>query len=643
MIPRLDPPLTPRRGGRLRVLAICRISTEHQDLRSLGDQEALVRRYVADHYDGPIDVQVIASRGSGEYLDRLELAEAETRVERREFDLVLAEDLARVCRRNYAVTFCEICEDCDTRLIAINDHVDTDRDEWRMNAMFTAFKHEAANKDTANRIRRTLRNRFVEGGIVQTTIYGYIKPSGTKSDADLCKDPAAEPVYDELFRRLEDGATFAEVADWLNARGIPPGPYCRSPRWDVAMVSRVVRNPILKGVRVRNKKIARRVNKTGRRRSVDAPPEERLERICPHLTFIEPQRYDRVLALLTCRNAKFKRGKDGDDPRRGVPKKRTRWPGQHLFCGICGRLYRYGGHGQVDHLMCAGAYEYTCWNGISADGPRAARKLSEAVLDAIDTLPDSDTAFQAMVTAEVERLRGAQCGRLTELDRGLENINRQLANVRAALREAGPSKVLIDDLRQLEAEREQVRGERAELERIPRQVIAVPPPGELKRLARDAFARLADDAPEFGRLMKQLISRIVVVPHRLCDGGQPVLRARFTLDLVALVPEARGLSGLTGVLRRDLVVDLFDPPQRAAYRERVLALKAEGLTEREIATRLGITQPAVQNAMALSRDMDRLGLADPYVPLTQPPDDGGKLCRHRHPRYHFQPLTDRPA
>jgi hypothetical protein len=59
-------------------------------------------------------------------------------------------------------------------------------------------------------------------------------------------------------------------------------------------VTQLIHNPILKGMRVRNKKMSRRVNKTGRRRAVDAPPAERLERHCPHLAFIEPQRYDRL-------------------------------------------------------------------------------------------------------------------------------------------------------------------------------------------------------------------------------------------------------------------------------------------------------------------------------------------------------------
>src|SRR5260221_399010 len=84
--------------------------------------------------------------------------------------------IGRICRRNRAVDFCELCEDADTRLVAINDSIDTAADNWRLCAFFASFKHESTNKDTSNRIRRSLRNRFKQGGVVQTFPFGYVKP-----------------------------------------------------------------------------------------------------------------------------------------------------------------------------------------------------------------------------------------------------------------------------------------------------------------------------------------------------------------------------------------------------------------------------------------------------------------------------------
>ena len=315
---KLDPPLVPRRGSTLKVLLICRVSDPgpgKQDVKSNEDQEAEYRKWVKDRVDVPFEVTVIAGTGSGEYLDREESKRAYAELESEEFDLAIAEDLGRIFRRVHAFLFCEAAEDVGTRVIAPNDYLDTAREGWRLCAFFAALRHEMYNADTGKRIRRTLRNRFRQGEAFQFVIAGYIKPKKKSvddkiHDSQVTKDPAAEPVYDEWFTRLEKGATFAEVADWLNAIGFATGPYHRNKEWDGRMVGRVTRNPILKGVRVRNERMSKRINKTGRRKSIKAPEKERLERERPHLAFIEPKRYDRVIRMLKERNAKYKRNDD---------------------------------------------------------------------------------------------------------------------------------------------------------------------------------------------------------------------------------------------------------------------------------------------------------------------------------------------
>src|SRR5439155_4422850 len=110
------------------------------------------------------------------------------------------------------------------------------------------------------------------------------------------------------------------------------------------MDGRVTHNATWKGVRERNKKVSRRVNKTGRHRAVKAPPGELLQRLVPHLAFFDPEYYDRVVRIADERNRKFRRkGIDGRDTRKHVSRKRTIWPGQHLRCGICGRIYYWSG------------------------------------------------------------------------------------------------------------------------------------------------------------------------------------------------------------------------------------------------------------------------------------------------------------
>lgn len=635
----LQPPLAPRNGLSLRVLAVCRISTVSQDEKSLDDQEALYRRWLDQHVDRSYDITVLSSQGSGECLDRAEYLRAIDLVESDAFDLVLTEDLGRICRRVHAHIFCELCEDHEVRLIALNDFVDTGREDWRLSSFFAVMRHETYNRDTARRIRRTLRNRFVQGGVFQCEIYGYVKPPDAKCDEDVRKDPAAEPVYDQWFAMLENGASFSEIADWLNTNRVPMGPYSRQQYWDGRVVARVTRNPILKGLRVRNARMAKRINKTGRRKSVKAPPEERLERWCPHLAFIEPGRYDRVLRMINERNGIYRRkGEDGCDPRRNVPKKRTRWPGQHIYCGVCGRMFVYGGHGQKDHLMCTGARAHQCWNGVTVDGPTAAAKLSQAIYAAIETLPGFDSTLLEIVRQEAQRQNALNGKQLIELMRNEERNARELANVLQFIRSGRATPSVGQELERLENEKIEFTRRREALELTPQNVVELPSVDEIKCLAREELLRHTMDTPEYGRLMQHLIPRILVFPYRLCDGGQIVLRARFHLSLVALAPNAAHLEAAVEALIQVLEVDLFDPPQREAFRRNVVKLKAAKKKEREIASELGITQTAVQRAASLARRMAQLNTPDAYVAVSEPPDDCEKLRRHKHPRYCFTPL-----
>jgi hypothetical protein len=189
----LEPPLAPRNGRILRVIGITRISTVNQDPRSLADQQALLTQWVDDRYDGPVEWKFLSGQGSGECLERQQVAEAEELVATGQYDLVAMEDLGRHMRRMQAFLFCEACEDMETRLLALNDSIDT-AGEWRLHALFAAMKHEQSNKDTSQRIKRTLRHRFILGGVVQCPVFGYVKPASAKSDQELHKDPAAEPI-----------------------------------------------------------------------------------------------------------------------------------------------------------------------------------------------------------------------------------------------------------------------------------------------------------------------------------------------------------------------------------------------------------------------------------------------------------------
>jgi hypothetical protein len=273
------------------------------------------------------------------------------------------------------------------------------------------------------------------------------------------------------------------------------------------------------------------------------------------------------------------------------------------------------------------------------DGPLAARKLITAIHREIAGLPDFDPVLVQLVEEGLRRGHEAHSRQQQERARRLGVTERELQNVLAAVRDAGHSPILLEELRRLESQQAQLTREQERAARPPDGPRRLPAMAEVKALAFEAFDQLAPTSPEFGRLLRRLIPRIIVWPYRLCDGGHPVLRARFTFSLVPLLPASLGAEGLQGALQRSLLVDLFEAPQRVAHRARVMELTAQGRGQRDIARELGITQAAVQHAVALGRRMTALGIEDPYLPLHAPPPDYERWRRHKHPRYHFEPLT----
>jgi site-specific DNA recombinase len=647
MTQRSSSELRPCNGQTLETVLVSRVSDPgpgKQDERSNSDQQAMLGHWLANQYTEPTNITIVGGSGAGEWLEREEYLQLLEMISTGRYDLVLTEDLGRILRRIHAHLFAEYCVDNGTRLIALNDHVDTADEGWQDRSIFSAWHHERSNRDTSDRIKRTHRNRFDQGGCAAFPIFGIIKPPGSKSDAEWHKDPAAEPIYQEWFERLDAGALYADIADWLNSQSVSTGPFARQEAWDCRMVGRVSRNVLLKGYRRRNVRKTRR-NAKGKYISIKADPSELRLRHVPHLAFFEQSYYDRIMAKVDARNGKYRRkGTNGRDERANVPKKRTRFPGQQVFCGTCGRNYVFGAHGQKDHLMCDGARDYVCWNGASVDGPLASEKILAAVFAEISSLTGFDSTFLDLVNAEADRLDSARYEKVSTLTREIQQLDRVIENFVRFVSAGDTSQRVRDEIQRNEALHQAKRFELEELQASPSGAITIPSIEQIRQMADECFRSASSDDFEFSRLMQRLIPKIVVFPMRLCDGGRVVLRAKFRLKLARLLPDIRHSEVLDEPLEKILTVDLFDPPQREQIRTMVaLELtkpKQQRLNQRQLAKSLGVTQPAVQCAAALQRKMDVLGITDPYLSVSEPPDDDSKLRRHRHPRYKFSPLPD---
>lgn len=636
-------PLRPRNGHTLVVGVVARISGgPNQKELSLDDQVDHAKQVVAEMYDGPVEFREIATTGKGERLDRPELAEVEAMLRSRELDWLMCEDIGRLVRGAEAHRLCGIAVDHGVRVIAPNDCIDTAEDTWEEDVISACRDHVGHNAHTSKRLKHKLMNRFTKfGGATARPVYGYNVPLGAKTYDDWEKDPGATEVYREWFRWLREDPNCSAVADRLNALGVTTGPYARRKSWDGKMVRRLTRNPLLKGMPGRGFRRTVKHHETGRRVAVRNPKGPTF-RECPHLAHIDPEEFDEVNRLLDGANHGFGRKPvNGADPRAGVPRKRTRFPGQHAVCWYCGRNYVWGANGTAENLMCPGSREWRCWNSVGFSGAAAASAVAEALRCEMERLEGFDAQFRGLIEAAGRRGGTDADWRWAELERKEATAAARRANLLDAIATYGPKPMFEEKLAEVEAEEESLRPVRRELERVRGRPLELPGSvAELRRLFEEKCRDLAADSPEFGRLLRAVVPEFHVHLVRLCDGGHLLPRARARLSLAGVVPDARHAPGVTAFLTRGVTLDMFEPPQREQIRAEAVRLAAAGLDQREIARRLPepATQAAVSKALALDRRMRTLGLDTPYVLVGGPPPDYPKLSRHRNPKYRFEPL-----
>jgi hypothetical protein len=310
---------------------------------------------------------------------------------------------------------------------------------------------------------------------------------------------------------------------------------------------------------------------------------------------------------------------------------------------VCGNLFYWGGHGQTEHMMCAGARGYTCWNAVTCNGVDAAHRLCAAILAEIEALEGFGATFLGKVRSKARAQQRASAGELNKVERKLKGLRQKIERVKGMiLAEAKGSRTLAQMITDLEADEDHLLQQRDLLSRRQQKCpLQIPSLDRIKDTARQLINGLTART-EFCQQMRELVPYLKVFPYRLMDGGRLVLRAKVVLNLVSLLPEPLRVPELSEVLRRKMTVNLFDLPQREEFRSKVVSLRQDKTTEHETAKALGITITAAQRAMALQRLMDERAAIDPYVLVTAPPEGSTKLRRHQHPRYQFQPLPGHP-
>jgi site-specific DNA recombinase len=637
--------IAPRNGCDLIVGVVARISGgPRQKEASLDDQVDHAKEIVAEYFAGPVELRIIATKGKGEDLERPELKVLEQQLRTRELDLLICEDIGRVVRGHEAARLCGIAVDHGTRVVAPNDCIDTNDDDFEKDVMRACEEHVGANIHTSKRIKQKKQNRFRRyGGSTPVPIAGYHKPADAETFGDWRKLDDDTPVIREGKRILTETLNCSRVATYFNKVGFKPGPYSRRSdgTWDGKMVRRFYKNTLLAGKPGRGYRHTIKHHERGKRISVPNPDGPDFID-CPHLAHLD---YDELIELnerLKQRNAnRGRKTVNGIDPRARVPRKTTAYPSQHARCYYCGFHHVRGANGIAGSTMCANSRHWYCWNSVGVPSGMSASAVIGATRDFLYELEGFDAQFRELVEQAHQERVGVSAEQWSRLETEEAKLTVEMANLIKAMKEFGPTpeiKIALDALKQRQ---EQIARERRALENATKRELKLPNSVAELRVAFEKKAEgLAITSPEFGDLMRLLTPEFHIFLVRLLDGGHCMPRARVRLDLTGCISDLIYVPSASTLLTRVVTLDLFVAPERERIREEAARLAALNLTQRDIAKQLSTptSQPVVQKALALDRMMKERGLATPYEVMWEPPMDYPKMRRHKNARYEFRPL-----
>jgi len=243
-----------------------------------------------------------------------------------------------------------VAVDAGIRIVTVNDPIDTITEDWRLHGHFASLKAELDNRQTRQRIKRSIEGCWEKGYVVNQTIRpGYYRIPVSAGDHDEHvrrpesvrqpghrkqrgggpfvdrKDEAWTSVIYKAFEMCAAGEPTWVIAKYLNDSGLPKSSFANVEQWSEDNVRMFVHDPIYRGLEeYRHKRVQQSYSK-GKNMRVPVPSGEVLSRTMAHLRHVPDCLWfqaNEALAAARCRRRSRVRSGDA----RAVPVARPRRP-----------------------------------------------------------------------------------------------------------------------------------------------------------------------------------------------------------------------------------------------------------------------------------------------------------------------------
>ena len=453
---------------------------------SIENQKLMLSRYCAQQ--GWEVAEIYVDDGwSGTNFDRPGFGALMEAVREKRIDLVLVKDLSRLGRDYIEVgkyTDC-VFPYYGCRFIALNDGVDTLRQNDDVTMIFKNVINDIYARDTSKKIRAVRRANAESGKFMgYKAPYGYLRSPEDKHR--LVIDPEAAEVVRRIFSLRKEGMGFQAIADHLNGGHLPsPRDYAAGTTghtWSRETVRAILGNEAYIGnlVQLKQGSISYKDH-----RQRQKPPEAWARVPGTHAPIVDKDTWRAVRAL----------EQSGHKPRRG--RREDPLVGL-LYCSACGKAMK-----RVTNYKDRGAYTYYICRGHVCIGEAVLREILSQELQLWGIEEEVQETLKRQKKEELQGNRKRTEKRLLELEALMARLYEDRTN----------GKVSSETYACLMARYEAERSER--------------------QRERDDAGDLQEWAGEPEKMWRALISRIEVSPKERKEKRQELcIQYRFGEDIL---------------------------------------------------------------------------------------------------------------
>lgn len=351
---------------------------------------------------------------------------------------VIVKDMSRFGRDYLQVgTYMEVLRKHDTRLIALNDSVDTLKGDDE----FTPFRNimnEWYARDTSKKIRSAFQAKNLAGKHTSSSVpYGYLKSEQDKNQWVV--DPVAAPIVQRIYRMAMEGKGPYQIANILSNEHIEIPAYyhqklgiglwktreIKSPyRWGSSTIVHILTNPSYLGHTCNFK--TRKHFKDKKSHYVDQDQWNIIKDT--HEPIIDQETYDTVQRM----RAGIRRYPDG-------------WGEVHplaglLYCADCGSpmyIHRTGNGNRTANFSCSGYGKVPvgskCASGHWVNADSVMKLIQETLRKIVRFSKEDEEEFACIVRSEIENRQSSemkgQKTRLTACQKRLDELETLLCKI----------------------------------------------------------------------------------------------------------------------------------------------------------------------------------------------------------------------